>query len=100
MLRYKLFKVKPDKLEKLKAWSEKLQARKEEVLATLEYENVSTETLVTFAVAEEWFCMGMQELSGEHRKADMTVELNKEHFAVLEDCLEGYKGSVLYSFTR
>lgn len=99
-LRYKLFKVRPDKLSILQNWAEELKKREAEVLATLEYENVSMETMYLFSVGDEWFVMGMQDIVGEHRKADMTVELNQRHFAVLKECLEPHEGAVLYQFER
>ena len=99
-LRYKLFKVKKGKRDMFIAWTEELQRRNSEVITTLKYENVAMETMYIFSVSNEWFVIGMQVLVGKHRKADMTVELNKRHFEVLTECLVPYNGAVLYEFTR
>lgn len=100
MLRYKLFKVREGKLEILKAWAEELRGRSSEISDTLAFENVGEETLHLFAVGDSWFVMAMQALTGPHKKADMTVELNKKHMAVLAECLAPYEGETLYSFSR
>lgn len=100
MLRYKLFKVKNGKLDALKAWASELKRRGPEVLDTLRYENVATETFYLFQIGDDWYAMGMQEVSGKHKKANMSVELNKRHFEVLKECLEEYNGEMLYEFKK
>lgn len=86
----------------LKAWALELKHREPEVLKTLEYENVAYETMVLFRTEDhpggQWFVMGMQIIDGEHRKADMSVELNQKHFEVLRQCLEPVKTETLYGF--
>ncbi len=101
MLRYRLFRVRSEKLEILKAWAEELRQRSSEVAAAMEHENVSAETLHAFQIDGAWYAMGMQSLSGKHRRADMSVELNRRHLAIMEACLEPHDGGfAIYEFQR
>lgn len=98
MVRYALYKVKEGKLDTLKEWSLDLQKRLPEALETMRQENVRREVFRLFKHQNNWFAVGLQELSGEHKKADMSVELNRKHAEVLKECLEGLVGEVLYDF--
>lgn len=86
----KIFRVKEGKLETLKRWFEVLSnERKDEAVATFEYENVSREVFALFKGHDGFdYVIGLNEVTGEHKKGDPSVKINQEHRAVLEDCLE------------
>jgi len=86
----KIFRVKEGKLEILKNWFEVLGGeRKDEAIATFDYENVQREIFVLFIGYDKChYVIGMNEISGEHRKGDPEVKINQEHSKILEECLE------------
>jgi hypothetical protein len=86
----KLFKVKEGKLDTLREWFEVLSGdRKEETIATFEYENVSREVFVLFQGQEgDHYVIGLNEVTGEHKKGDPEVKINQEHTKILKECLE------------
>lgn len=86
----KLFKVKEGKLETLKNWFEVLSGeRREEAIETFEYENVSREVFVLFNGNDgQNYVIGLNEVTGEHRKGDPEVKINQEHTKILKECLE------------
>jgi hypothetical protein len=86
----KLFKVKEGKLDTLREWFEVLSGdRKEETIATFEYENVSREVFVLFQGQEgDHYVIGLNEVTGEHKKGDPEVKIYQEHTKILKECLE------------
>jgi hypothetical protein len=86
----KLFKVREGKLDTLKNWFEVLSGdRKDEAVATFEYENVSREVFVLFQEQEgDHYVIGLNEVTGEHKKGDPEVKINQEHTKILKECLE------------
>ena len=86
----KLFKVKEGKLETLTNWFEMLSGvRKEEAIATFEYENVSREVFVVFRGHDGChYVIGLNEVTGKRRKGDPKVKINQEHRKIIEECLE------------
>lgn len=66
----KLFKVREGKLDRLKDWFEVLSGdRKDEAIATFEYENVSREVFVLFRGQEgDHYVIGLNEVTGDIRK--------------------------------
>ncbi len=86
----KLFKVKEGKLDTLKQWFEVLSSeRREEAVATFAYENVSREVYLLFKGYDgHHYVIGLNEITGEHKKGDPTVKINQEHRTVMEECLE------------
>ena len=86
----KIFKVKEGKLGELKQWFEILSGeRKEEAIATFEYENVSREVFTLFQGEDGFhYVVGLNEVIGEHKKGDPEVKINQEHTKILKDCLE------------
>jgi hypothetical protein len=100
-LRYKLFRVRGGKLPKLKAWAAFLYGHQTEVLETLNEENVAQELLYLFEINTAWYCMAMQSLTGDHKKADLTKTINQDHLETLGDCLEEVPpGEILYDFLQ
>ncbi len=95
----RLLKVKEGKLETLKEWFEVLGGeRKREAIGTFEYENVSRELFVLFSAEDgNHYVIGMNEVTGEHKKGDPAVQINQEHRKVMEECLErvSERGEVL-----
>tara|TARA_B100001989_G_C24536339_1_gene464636 strand:- start:1656 stop:1970 length:315 start_codon:yes stop_codon:yes gene_type:complete len=95
----RLLKVKEGKLETLKDWFYVLGGdRKEEAIATFEYENVSREVFALFKGRDgHHYVIGFNEVTGEYRKGDPEVKINQEHTKILKECLEpvSENGSVL-----
>ena len=86
----KIFRVREGKLDTLKQWFEVLSGeRKDEAVATFAYENVSREVFVIFKGYDGTnYVVGLNEVTGEHRKGDPAVKINQEHRAIMEECLE------------
>jgi hypothetical protein len=86
----KIFKVKEGKLDDLKQWFGVLSGeRKEEAIATFEYENVSREVFALFQDEDGFhYVVGLNEVVGEPKKGDPEVKINQEHTKILKDCLE------------
>lgn len=99
MMRFNIYKVKAGKLDTLRAWAAELEVRRGEALETMKHERVIYETFVIFKAGEDWYAVGAQEFYEERRAADMSVELNRRHFAILEECLETVSDKeTLYQF--
>jgi hypothetical protein len=86
----KIFKVKEGKLDTLQQWFEVLSnERREEAIATFTYENVSREVFVLFKGYDgSDYVIGLNEVTGEHKKGDPEVKINQEHTKILKECLE------------
>lgn len=86
----RLFKVKEGKLDNVKSWFEALSGdRKEEAIATFEYENISREVFVLFNGHDgNSYVVGFNETTGERRAGDPDVKINQEHTQILKECLE------------
>lgn len=86
----KIFKVKEGKLDVIKQWFSVLSnERREEAVATFEYENVSKEVFVLFEGEDGCnYVIGLNEVTGEHRKGDPEVKINQEHTKIMKECLE------------
>lgn len=72
--------------------------RREEALATFEYENVRREVFVLFkGYNDENYVIGYNEVNGEPQSGDGAVKINQEHSRVREECLEpiSERGEVL-----
>lgn len=86
----KIFRVREGKLATLRQWFAVLSnERKEEAIATFEYENVSREVFVLFRGNDgHEYVIGLNEVTGEHKKGDPAVKINQEHTKILKECLE------------
>lgn len=86
----KIFRVREGKLDTLKEWFDVLSnERKEEAIATFAYENVTRETFALFKGNNgQHYVIGLNEVSGQHRKGDSEVKINQEHTKVRQECLE------------
>lgn len=86
-------------MDDIKSWFKVLSGdRKEEAIATFEYENVSREVFVLFSGHNgNSYVVGLNETTGEHRGGDPDVKINQEHTKILKECLEPVSdnGSVL-----
>ena len=72
--------------------------RREEALATFEYENVTREVFVLFKGQNgENYVIGYNEVNGEPQSGDVAVKINQEHRRVREECLESIseRGEIL-----
>ncbi len=86
----RLFKIKEGKLEKVKDWFNQLNTqRRDEAIATFEYEQVTREVFVLFQNnTGDSYVIGFNEASGIPGKSDPSVQINKEHTAIKMECLE------------
>lgn len=86
----KIFKVKDGKLNILKQWFDVLSnERREEAISTFEYENVEREVFVMFkGIDGDDYVIGLNEVNGELKKGDPSVQINQEHRKIMEECLE------------
>ena len=86
----KILRVKEGKLNTVRQWFEVLShERREEAVATFAYENVEREVFVLFKGHEgEHYVIGFNEVSGEHKKGDPGVQINREHNKIRQECLE------------
>ena len=86
----KIYKVKEGKLDKLKYWFNVLSSdRREEAIATFDYENISREVFALFKGKDGLdYVIGLNEVIGEHKKGDPQVKINQEHSKILDECLE------------
>ena len=86
----KILKVKEGKLDTLKEWFEVLSGdRKEEAIKTFKYENVSREVFVLFSGSDgENYVIGLNEVTGDLKKGDLSVQINQDHKKIMEECLE------------
>lgn len=93
MVEIRFMRVRPDRVEKLRAWMSKLNNRKDEALATLEQETVRTECGYLVEAAEGPVLVYVMEAE------DLTVAkaivnqnphaIDLEHRAVMRDVLDG-----------
>ena len=87
--RYVLLKVKEGKLDQWKQWCNLLMtSRKQEAIDSFKYEGVSSEECHLFKVCNDYYLLGVAEFDGEHKEANMDLEINKEHKKQKKECLE------------
>ncbi|MBU1293055.1 hypothetical protein KJ819_03265 [Patescibacteria group bacterium] len=95
----KLFRVKAGKLERVLAWMETLATgRREEAIATFNYENVTREVVTLFEGEDgSYYLIGLNEAREPYRTGDPDVQINQEHAAFKKECLDpiSKKGRVL-----
>jgi len=86
----RIWKIKEGKLEKFKAWMEELSTtRKEEALATFEFEHVTREVFVLFKGNDSHdYVIGLNEAATEPLPGDPSVAINQEHSSIKKECLE------------
>ncbi|MBI4121834.1 MAG: hypothetical protein HY461_00725 [Parcubacteria group bacterium] len=89
MIQLAIRKVKPGKIDALRAWFDQLHTqRRDEAIATLPYESVLHETTFLFEQDGQWYAVWYMESEGEPKPSDKTVRINQEHAAILQECLE------------
>lgn len=95
----KLFKVKEGKLERVREWMETINtSRREEAIATFEYENVTREIVTLFEGLDgSYYLVGLNEVIEPYRTGDPSIKINQEHVEFKKECLEpiSKKGEVL-----
>jgi hypothetical protein len=91
----KILRVKEGKLDIIKQWFKVLDGeRREEAIATFVYENVEREVFVLFKGNDgEHYVVGLNEVNGEHKKGDPSVQINQEHNSIRQECLEPISGN-------
>ncbi len=89
----KLFKIKEEKVEKIRDWFAQLSGlRRAEAIATFGYENITREAFVIFKGTDgNQYVTGFNEITEnatEPGPSDKTVSINLEHKAIMRECLE------------
>ncbi|HTU12437.1 MAG TPA: DUF6176 family protein [Allosphingosinicella sp.] len=100
----RLYMVKQGMLQEVQDWMLTLSTvRREEALATFQYEDVDREIFVLFrGFGGEYYAFGFN-LAGEaYRPGDPDVLINREHLAMKKACLEpiSAKGEVFLDLKR
>jgi hypothetical protein len=96
----RIWKVREGKLETFKDWMNQLGGtRRDEALATFEFEHVTREVFVLFPGKDgTQYVVAMNETTeGDPLPSDKSVAINVEHRAILLECLEPIteKGEIL-----
>lgn len=88
----KIFKVKEGKLEIVKKWFNTLNTiRREEAIATFEYEGITREVFVMFEGKDgSCYVIGLNEAIKEPKRGDPDIKINREHNAIKQECLEPF----------
>lgn len=82
-------RIKADKVETLRAWLAILQnERHQEAVATLAAEHVLQETWFMAQIEGQWYALGYVVSDGDPLRGDPAVPINKEHQAMMTECLE------------
>lgn len=86
MKKYALFKIKEGKKELWTNWCNELMNRKDEVLLTLQEENLISERYIIL----DDYVFGEYEIAEGKEKLPMNKEreLNKKHYEIFHECLE------------
>lgn len=87
-MRISIFKVKKDKVDKLKKWGEEIEKRKKVAIKTLIEENCQEESLRFFELSGETFVVGAMTsfIGKKFLQPNPGDQLNKKHFEILEEC--------------
>ena len=93
MLRVRMLRVQPDRVEQLRAWFRELGARRSEVLATFEQEGTRAEAVHLLSGAEGLvlvYVMEVDDLEKAQRAfAASTLPIDAEHKRVMKACCDG-----------
>ena len=86
----RIFKVREGKLDKITEWFTLLRTtRSKEAVATFECEGVSREVWALFkGIDGNHYVIGLNEAEGIPQKGDLSIQINQEHRAMKEECLE------------
>jgi hypothetical protein len=86
----KLYRVKEGKLDQIINWFKELStARKNEAIATFEYEGVKREMFVLFAGNDgTHYVIGLNDSDGIPKPGNPNVPINQEHAKMKNECLE------------
>jgi hypothetical protein len=91
LLRVRFFKVKPDKVERLRAWMDELSRRRDEVLETFAQETVRHEAAWLLETAEGpilVYAIEAEDLEQARRAVEEHPQpIDLEHLAVMEEVL-------------
>ena len=91
MLRVNLFRVRPDKEPRLRAWLEELNARSDEVKQTFRDESVRAEQAYIIATSDGPILVYAMEAAsferGQAAYATSSHAIDREHKAVMAECL-------------
>ena len=91
MKRYYIRKIKEGKVRRLKEWGKVLSTeRLDEVLESLNQENVSREIAYIVKLPDAYYFVGYMEsgFKKEIKAADKELKINIDHTEILKECLE------------
>jgi len=90
-VRITIFKIKPGKKEKLLQWGAEIMNNQQQALLSIGEENCREESMRIFSIENNDFLLCV--MSAKDKKGilpyDKNQPINKKHFEILEECLEG-----------
>lgn len=100
----KLWRVKEGKADIFRAWMAEMDgSRRDEALATFDYENVTREVFAMFRGGDgNDYVVAFNESNGPVGPSDPSVPINVEHKAIRNECLEAISdaGEVLLDLKK
>jgi hypothetical protein len=92
VLRVRFFRVRPDKIDRLRAWMEELSQRREEVLETFAHETVCHEAAWLMETVEGTilvYAIEAEDLDQAQRAVEENpLPIDLEHRAVMDEVIE------------
>ncbi|HZD16241.1 MAG TPA: DUF6176 family protein [Pseudonocardiaceae bacterium] len=100
MIQTAIFRIRPEKLERLTAWLAELQDRRDEVRETFAQEGVTHEQAYVINAADGPLLVYVME-APDHRRAseafrNSTLPIDTEHKAVMAEVLSGPADATLH----
>jgi hypothetical protein len=89
MSRINFFKIKQGKKATLAEWCERLNTTlRTEAIETLKEEGIKREIFRLYEIDGQDYLMTYEEADGEPTGANILKEINKQHRAILDECIE------------
>lgn len=87
----RIFKIKPNKETKLRAWCEEVNTtRKDEAIESLKEENCNCEIFSIATINNEPYLL--THMDGKNLKRGTDSEINLKHRAIMRECIEAKVG--------
>jgi hypothetical protein len=100
----RIFKIKEGKLDVFKNWMNELSTtRRDEAIATFDYENVTREVFAVFKGKDgEDYVVAFNEGGDIPGPSDPNVPINKQHNLIKQECLESFsdRGEIVMDLSK